>query len=123
MGKFDGQVAIVTGGSRGLGLAIAQALAAERAGVAIVARSMTTLQEAVQTVQAAGGRALALPADVTDPHAVTWLVKVSPQAAQALPTPGSGRGFTTVNPWLWTWAWAWQFGWSKTRFSARSDPP
>ena len=75
MGKFDGQVAIVTGGSRGLGLAIAQALAAERAGVAIVARSMTTLQEAVQTVQAAGGRALALPADVTDPHAVTWLVE------------------------------------------------
>jgi hypothetical protein len=49
------------------------------------------------------------------------LVKVSPQAAQALPTPACGRGFTTVNPWLWTWAW--QFGWSKTRFSAPSEPP
>jgi NAD(P)-dependent dehydrogenase (short-subunit alcohol dehydrogenase family) len=72
---FDGQVAIVTGGSRGLGLAIAQALAAEGAGVTVVARSMTVLQEAVQTIQAAGGRALALPADVTDSRAVTSLVQ------------------------------------------------
>jgi NAD(P)-dependent dehydrogenase (short-subunit alcohol dehydrogenase family) len=75
MGMFDGQVAIVTGGSRGLGLAIAQALAAEGAGVTVVARSMTVLQEAVQTIQAAGGRALALPADVTDSRAVTSLVQ------------------------------------------------
>lgn len=51
---------------------------------------------------------------------VPWRT-VSPQAAQALPTPGCGRGFTTVNPWLWTWAW--QFGWSKTRFSQWSAPP
>jgi hypothetical protein len=36
------------------------------------------------------------------------LVKVSPLAAQALPTPACRRGFTPVNPWLWTWAW--QFG-------------
>jgi NAD(P)-dependent dehydrogenase (short-subunit alcohol dehydrogenase family) len=72
---FNGQVAIVTGGGRGLGLALAQALAAEGAEVAVVARSMTALQEAVQTIQAAGGRALALPADVTDPHAVTSLVQ------------------------------------------------
>ena len=31
-------------------------------------------------------------------------VQVSLHAAQALRTPGCGRGFTTVNPWLWTWA-------------------
>jgi hypothetical protein len=49
------------------------------------------------------------------------LVKVSLLAAQALLTPVCGRGLTTVNPWLWTWAW--QLGWSKTRLSARSEPP
>ena len=48
-------------------------------------------------------------------------VQVSLHAAQALPTPCDGRGFTTVNPWLWTWAW--QFGWSNTRFSAWAEPP
>jgi len=62
---LSGQVAVVTGGGRGLGCAYAAALAAAGAAVAIVARSADQLAEAAETIVAAGGRALALPADVT----------------------------------------------------------
>lgn len=64
MPDLSGQVALVTGGSRGLGCAYAAALAAAGAAVAIVARSADQLAEAAETI-AAGGRVLAIPADVT----------------------------------------------------------
>src|SRR5713226_7115572 len=72
---FGGQVAIVTGGGRGIGLAIAKALAAEGVGVALVARSEAALQTAAQNIQASGGRAIPLSADVTDQRAVAWIVE------------------------------------------------
>lgn len=55
--RFDGQVAIVTGASRGIGLAIAQRLVDEGANVCVTARKPEPLEEAVQTL---GGRARAL---------------------------------------------------------------
>ncbi|HET7177219.1 MAG TPA: SDR family oxidoreductase [Solirubrobacterales bacterium] len=67
---LSGQVAVVTGGGRGIGCAYAAALAAAGAAVAIVARSADQLAEAAETIAAAGGRAIAIPADVTDPVAV-----------------------------------------------------
>ena len=70
-----GQVAIVTGASRGIGLAIAEDLAAKGAAVALVARSQKTVQAVAQNIQTAGARAISLKADVTDPGAVTWLVE------------------------------------------------
>ena len=60
-----GQVALVTGGSRGLGLAIARALAAQGARVACVARPGAELDAAVAGLVAAGAEAVAAPADVT----------------------------------------------------------
>ena len=59
-----GQVAIVTGASRGLGRSIALALAAAGAAVAVAARSKADLEETAGLVQHAGGRALAIPTDV-----------------------------------------------------------
>lgn len=69
-----GQVAVVTGGGRGIGRAIAQGLAGAGATVAVVARSADELAETVRMIEEAGGRALALPADVADRAAVEGAV-------------------------------------------------
>lgn len=68
MPRFDlqGRIALVTGASSGLGLHFAGALAAAGASVAVAARRTDRLQQAVEAIEAAGGRALAVPADVTE---------------------------------------------------------
>ena len=63
--KLSEQVALITGGSRGLGLSIAQALAAEGAAIACLARAGAELERAVAGLSASGAKALAAPADVT----------------------------------------------------------
>jgi NAD(P)-dependent dehydrogenase (short-subunit alcohol dehydrogenase family) len=63
-----GKVALVVGASRGIGAATA------RATVAPNARDAQALAGVAQTIRSAGGRALAIPADVTDPAAVARLV-------------------------------------------------
>ncbi len=74
MGELSGQVALITGGGRGIGRAVAQAFAAAGAQVAATARSADQLAETVALITAAGGKALALPADVSDPEAVARMV-------------------------------------------------
>lgn len=72
---LDGRVALVTGASRGIGAAVARALGAHGAAVAVNHLRRTDLaQQVVQDVQAAGGRAAAFAADVTDPTAVEEMV-------------------------------------------------
>lgn len=63
--KLQDQVALVTGASRGLGKAIAFALAAEGCRLAIIARGRETLKETAEQLQLAGADVLAIPADVT----------------------------------------------------------
>ena len=72
--ELGGQVAIVTGGGRGIGRAFALALANTGAAVAVVARSADQLAETVALVEEAGGRAVAVTADVTDQQAVERMV-------------------------------------------------
>ena len=75
MGELDAKVAIVTGASRGIGAAIAQRFAAEGAAVAVTARTTEpggshldgSLTETVERIEAAGGRAIAIAADLADP--------------------------------------------------------
>jgi NAD(P)-dependent dehydrogenase (short-subunit alcohol dehydrogenase family) len=71
---LTGQVALVTGGGRGIGRAIAASLARAGAAVAILARSDDQLAETAAGIATAGGRAIALPADVTDRVAVEGAV-------------------------------------------------
>lgn len=66
MGILTGKVAVVTGGSRGLGLAIAQAYAREGAAVVVGSRSQAAVAEAVAELKAAGARAAGLACDVGD---------------------------------------------------------
>jgi NAD(P)-dependent dehydrogenase (short-subunit alcohol dehydrogenase family) len=63
---LSGQVALVTGGGRGLGRHFAQAMASAGASVALVARSSDQLDETLRLIIEAGGQALAFPGDVTD---------------------------------------------------------
>ena len=65
-----GKRAVVTGGSRGIGLAIASALAAEGADIALLARDPARLEAARQRLSDSGRRILALSADTTDDTAV-----------------------------------------------------
>ncbi|HLG11190.1 MAG TPA: SDR family oxidoreductase, partial [Dehalococcoidia bacterium] len=62
--QLSGQVAIVTGGGRGFGQAIARALAAGGAAVTVTSRTPSQVAETAAAIEAAGGRALALQADV-----------------------------------------------------------
>src|SRR2546428_14163698 len=68
---LSGKVAIVTGGSKGIGKAIASALAGAGASVALAARGEEDLARAAKEVEASGGEAGAVPTDVTDPSHVT----------------------------------------------------
>ncbi len=61
-----GSVALVTGGSRGIGAATAAALAANEVAVAVVGRDLTALQNVAESIRADGGRAVGVAADCTD---------------------------------------------------------
>jgi NAD(P)-dependent dehydrogenase (short-subunit alcohol dehydrogenase family) len=71
--RLDGRTAVVTGGSKGLGKAIALALAGAGARVALVARNRGQLNEAAGAVRGAGGEAEAFTADVRDEAQVSRL--------------------------------------------------
>lgn len=70
---LSGRRALVTGAGRGIGRSTALALAAAGAQVALSARSRAEIDRVAEEIGALGGRALALPCDVTDPQQVAAL--------------------------------------------------
>jgi len=63
---FDGKLALVTGASRGIGAAIAEALAAAGAHVILTARGTSALEQVEERIHAAGGSATIAPMDLND---------------------------------------------------------
>ncbi len=74
MQRLVGRVAIVTGGGRGIGKAVALAYAREGADVVVVARSSAEIKDTVSDLEGPGGRALAVQADVSEPTDVERMV-------------------------------------------------
>jgi len=75
-GRLAGKVAIITGGSRGIGKAIGVALAGEGATVVPAARSLEKLQDAAELIRRAGGQAEPVVTELTDEESIKNLVNV-----------------------------------------------
>jgi NAD(P)-dependent dehydrogenase (short-subunit alcohol dehydrogenase family) len=100
--RLAGRTAVVTGGSRGLGRAIALALAAEGAAVAVAGRTEQvwddrlpgTIGETVADIEAADGRAVAIRADLTDRDDIARLVSEAREALGPITILVNNAAFT-----------------------------
>lgn len=97
--KLAGKVAVVTGGSKGIGAAIARRLAADGAAVALTyAASPQKADEVVRSIEAAGGRAFAIRADSTDAEAVKKAVTETVEKFGRLDILVNNAGIATLAP-------------------------
>jgi len=83
-GEFAGQLALVTGASRGIGAATAEALAQAGAHVVLTGRDTKALEAVEERIDAAGGTATIAPVDLTEPDGVARLALALGQRWQAL---------------------------------------
>jgi gluconate 5-dehydrogenase len=96
--RLDGKTAIVTGGGRGLGRYMAEALSDAGANVALCSRKIEPLQEVRDEIEARGGRAVALACDVTEPEDVERVVSTTEEAFGSLDVLVNNSGATWGAP-------------------------
>ena len=88
MSRFEGKTAVVTGGSSGIGLAVAERLAAEGAHVFVTGRRQKELDAAVETI----GSATAVPGDISDPADLDRLYDAVRERGRGLDTVFANAG-------------------------------
>jgi len=98
MEELDGQAALVTGASSGIGAATARRLAADGVSVALAARRRERLERVAEDVREAGQEALVAPTDVTDPDAVADLVEGAVDAFGRLDVVVNNAGLGRTDP-------------------------
>jgi NAD(P)-dependent dehydrogenase (short-subunit alcohol dehydrogenase family) len=84
LNSLSGKLALVTGASRGIGAATAEALAAAGAHVILVARGSSALEEVEERIHGAGGSATIAPLDLTDGESIGKLAGAVAERWQAL---------------------------------------
>lgn len=99
-GRLDARTAIVTGGGRGIGRAIARAFAAEGAEVLVVGRTPEPLQQSVTEIEDAGGVAWARSCDVRDDAQVDALVEAAVQRWGRIDVLANNAGIDDDTPFL-----------------------
>lgn len=96
---LQGKVAVITGGSEGIGKAAARSLAGEGASVVICARRRDVLEQAAaEIVAATGGKVLAIPADVTQPEQVQALMEQTVAAFGRIDILVNNAGTSSAHP-------------------------
>ena len=83
-GAFEGSLALVTGAGRGIGAAIAEALAREGAHVILTARTSGDLEAVEERIHAAGGSATIAPIDLTEQDGIARLAQAAAERWPAL---------------------------------------
>lgn len=102
MFRVDGRVAVITGAGRGIGAASAIALAEAGADVVISSRTEEQLREVAAAVEAAGRRAVVVPADLSDVGAVASLADTAKEEFGRLDIVVNNVGGTIPNTFLTT---------------------
>ena len=98
MSDLSGRRALVTGGGRGIGRAVAMDLARAGAAVAVAARTRSEVEEVAAAIVAGGGRAVAVAMDVTDPASVRSGFARAREALGGIDVLVSGAGVAPTAP-------------------------
>ena len=97
--SLTGRVAIVTGGSSGIGQGMAVALARAGAQVVLIARDARRLEESAAALRAQGGQAAWVSADLGDRAAVGARPRLRPRPSASRTSWSTARGSTCVRRW------------------------
>jgi 3-oxoacyl-[acyl-carrier protein] reductase len=94
MGMIDGKAAILTGAGRGIGAATAKMLGAEGASVVISDLDLAPAEETAAAIRKAGGKAIVVAGDVTDPAFPAQLIKATLEAFGGIDIIVNNAGYT-----------------------------